>query len=322
MYTGLFCLRTLLLLSLLLSPVSSPSAALAQSDNVSEAAPKSDKTNPYPVFFVTNREEEKTKSGTFFNAHRSQDLRYGMIPAGLSAQPGNKIDHTAIKMFKDENEFRSALKETGSERLAVFVHGYRKSFDGAVTLGKQLETNLQVPVVVFAWPSKNKYSAYMGDEATAEWSAFPLAKTLVDLGRTFKLPNVSVVSHSLGSRMVAWSLRILASEHQLAASEGKFRSIVFCSPDFDRDTFMAESPMLKSSCSNVKIYLDSHDTRIWLSKVLHGNARLGSMDKSKESQAFMQVFDCDMSLQNHHIPFPLLTADGLPTDSEKKESQD
>ena len=304
--------------SLLLSTVSFAPISKSQPDNVSVQALGPKKTNPYPLFFVTNRSEEDTKKGTFFNSNRSQVLQYGMIPAGESAQPGNKIDHSVIKMFKSKDEFISALKGTGSDRIAVFVHGYRKSFDGAVSLGKHLEANLQTPVVVFSWPSKNRYSAYMGDEATAEWSSFPLAKTLADLGETFSNANISLVSHSLGSRMVAWSLRILASDHQRPAKDDKFGSIVFCSPDFDRDTFTAETPLIKSSCTNVKIYLDSHDSRIWLSKVLHGSPRLGSPDKSKESQAFMQVFDCDMSLQNHHMPFPLLTADGVPSDPEKK----
>jgi esterase/lipase superfamily enzyme len=319
MFTG-SGLRLLLSLSILLSAASAVPSSIAQPDNVSVAAMSTTQNNPFPVFFVTNREREIGKKGAIeFNSHRTQDLQYGMIPAGADAQPGTKVEHANIKMFKDKEEFLAAIKGTGSERLAVFVHGYRKSFDGAISLGRKLETNLQIPVVVFAWPSKNKYSAYMGDEATAEWSAFPLAQTLAELGQTFNNPNISVVSHSLGSRMVAWSLRILASEYKRSPRDDKFKSIVFCSPDFDRDTFMAESPMIKSSCSNVKIYLDSHDTRIWLSKVLHGNARLGSMDKTKESQAFMQVFDCDMSLQNHHIPFPLLTADGFP--SAQKKSQ-
>lgn len=321
MYTGAHGLQILVSLSLLLGSLAFAPVSNSQPDNVSAPPTTTNKNNPYPVFFVTNREQETTAKGIFFNSHRAQELQYGMIPAGAEAQPGHKLDHTSIKMFKDKEEFLSALKATGSDRLAVFVHGYRKSFDSAIALGSRLESNLQIPVVVFAWPSKNKYSAYMGDEATAEWSAFPLAKTLADLGQTFTHPNISVIAHSLGSRMVAWSLRIMASEHKLKPNEEKFRSIVFCSPDFDRDTFMAESPLIKNSCTNVKIYLDSHDTRIWLSKVLHGNARLGSLDKTKESQAFMQVFDCDLSLQNHHIPFPLLTADGFSSDPEKKQAQ-
>ena len=271
--------------------------------------------NPYPIFFVTNRDQVEKSGHPVFNSNRSSTLRYGMMPPTASRAKSTHVDPATITMFDSKQDFLKALQATRSSRVAVFVHGYRKSFDGSLSFGQNLGANLQIPVVVFAWPSKNKYSSYMSDECTAEWSSFPLAKTFSDLGRTFGNKNVNIISHSLGARMVAWSLRILASEDR---QQDKFGSVVFCSPDFDRDTFMAETPMIKSSCNNAKIYLDSHDTRIWLSKVLHGNPRLGTMDNSKESLAMMQVFDCDLSLPSHHIPFPLLTG-GLKKESSLDE---
>lgn len=297
-----------------------PTNSLAQPDNVSTAAISSEpKKNQYPIFFVTNRQENDQSGKPEFGTHRAHSLSYGMIPVGSGTQPKSKIDHSAIRMFRDKDEFYQAIKQTGSKKVGVFVHGYRKSFDGSIDLGRKLETNLDIPVIVFAWPSKNKYSAYMGDEATAEWSSFPLSHFFTDLADQFEKKNISIISHSLGGRMVAWSLRINASENKGSALSDKWSSIVFCSPDFDRDTFIEESKLIRASSEKVKIYLDSHDTRIWLSKVLHGNPRLGSKDETEESHAFLQVFDCDFSLPSHHIPFPLLTADGY--DKESKSSR-
>lgn len=255
-----------------------------------------------PLFFVTNRKDIDKNGQTLFTSDRSNKLSYGVVAPGVGSE--GKLEK-AIKLFASKQEFLDALKRLSGSRTSVFVHGYRKSFDGSLEYGRQLVNNLHSPVVVFAWPSKNKYSNYMADECTAEWSAFSLAESLSDIGKALGAEKVQVISHSLGARMVAWSLRILASENK---QDEKFGSMVFCSPDFDRDTFMAETPLIKKSAGNVKIYLNSHDSRIWLSKVLHGNPRLGTMDESSESIALQKLFECDMSLPSHHIPFPLLTA--------------
>ena len=162
-----------------------------------------------------------------------------------------------------------------------------------------------MPVVLFAWPSKNKYSAYMVDECTAEWSSHQLADTLEDLGEHFGNENINVLSHSLGARMVSWSFRILASQNRL---KSPFGSNLMFSPDMDRDTFLKESTFLNSCASVMKVYLDAHDTRIWLSKMLHGSPRVGTSDGSIDNETVQKCCQFNTSMPNHHIPFTILNA--------------
>ena len=82
---------------------------------------------------------------------------------------------------------------------------------------------------------KNKYY-YMVDECTAEWSSYQLADMLHDLGDEFGYENINLISHSLGARIVSWSLRIMTTQGQL---RHPFNCSLFFSPDFDRDTFLA-----------------------------------------------------------------------------------
>ena len=58
----------------------------------------------------------------------------------------------------------------------------------------------------------------------------------------------------------------------------------------------------------MKVYLDSHDTRIWLSSMLHGSPRIGTMDQSAENEQLSGIFQFDTSMPSHHIPFPILSA--------------
>lgn len=261
------------------------------------------KPSKYPVFFVTDRAVKREKDKLVFTTDRAQDMTYGEFHSGL--EPEVKLNSKNLQVHDSEATFAEALQKTGAKRVAVFVHGYRKSFEGSLDFAQRIASELDVPVVLFAWPSKNKYSAYMVDECTAEWSSYQLAPVLHDLDKQFGAQNVSLISHSLGSRVVDWSLRLLATQKQLTTPFGC--NIMF-SPDVDRDTFLAESPFIRSACSRVKVYLDSHDTRLWLSKVLHGSPRLGTIHTAAENELLSSMFEFDTSMPSHHIPYTLMSS--------------
>jgi esterase/lipase superfamily enzyme len=257
-------------------------------------------TKKYPLFFVTNRLSSENRKGELkFRGKRSDELVYGEY---LRNNADDDIKQATLLKFENEQQFLDAVKATGRS-AAVFVHGYRKSFDGSMDFGLSMAKCLDAPLVVFAWPSKNNYCAYMTDECTAEWSAHPLAKVLGDMGETIGYGNIAIVSHSLGARMVQWSLKDLYAERH---PEQPFAAALFFSPDVDRDTFMQDAKFLNKACSTCRVYLDKHDTRIWISKVLHGSPRIGSDSKDSTQTELSQVFQFDTSLPSHHIPFALV----------------
>ncbi|HEY9716821.1 MAG TPA: alpha/beta hydrolase [Trichormus sp.] len=257
----------------------------------------------FPVFIVTDREIRHLATGDDYTANRSSYQNYAVYsPSDPAAK---KIDRHDVRALGSENEFLNLLKATGARKIAVFVHGYRKSFDGSLDFAQRIADQVDAPVVLFAWPSKNSYTAYMTDECTAEWSSYHLAGLLHALGTHFGDGNIDVISHSLGGRMVAWSLRVLATQNQL---KEPFDTLLFFSPDIDRDTFLAESPFIKQSCSTVKVYLDAHDSRIWISKMLHGSPRVGTTDDTDTNAKLSEMFQFDTTMPSHQIPFPIISA--------------
>lgn len=250
------------------------------------------------VFFVTDRQMTQTPQGVVFSNDRSPTLSYGMCV------PNATGDASAIKVFSSKDEFLKQLAQDG-HKVSIFIHGYRKNFDGAVEVARAIAVHSDDPVVLFAWPSKNKYSAYMIDECTAEWSSHHLADVMESIGKQVGNQNVTLMSHSLAARMICWSMGILAQRNEL---QQPFKSVVFFSPDMDRDTFLADAPLIKRGCSYVKIYIDSHDSRLWLSKVLHGSPRLGTVENDGEQPQIFQVADFDNSMECHRITLPLLHA--------------
>jgi esterase/lipase superfamily enzyme len=257
----------------------------------------------YPIFFVTNRQPGNGKDGALkFTNDRSDTLTYGKYLPGEDAAD---MKQATAHIFASQNDFLSALKATGSKKAAVFVHGYRKSFSGSIDFGMKMADHLDAPLVVFAWPSKNNYCKYMVDECTAEWSSHHLSQVLRQLGNNLGYHNLILVSHSLGARMVQWGLRDLYTEDKPAEP---FAAALFFSPDVDRDSFVHDAPFLKQACGDCRLYLDDHDTRIRISKFMHGSPRIGSFGKGpKEEQALTNIFHCDTSLPSHHIPFELVS---------------
>jgi esterase/lipase superfamily enzyme len=286
--------------------------SLSASDNPKPSAVPSIARH-YPVFFITDRQQkEQSGSSTLeFTGERSDKITYGIYSPKL-VPTGEKIDANEVQVLDSKTKFYDQLKQTGARRVAVFVHGYRKSFAGSLAFGERMASQLSIPVVVFAWPSKNLYQSYMIDECTAEWSSFELAAILKDVGAQYGNENVEVISHSMGARMVSWAYRILASQHDL---EHPFGATLFFSPDMDRDTFVAEGPFIKQCSSSFKLYLDKHDSRIWLSKVLHGSPRLGTMDTTASNKKLLDSYEFDTSLPSHQIPFDVLSSTVSPLTS-------
>ncbi|MBA3859698.1 MAG: hypothetical protein C0507_22555 [Cyanobacteria bacterium PR.3.49] len=251
------------------------------------------KQSKYPIFIVTNRQVSESAHGPIFTSHRAVRQTYAQLRAGK------------MQLLQSKEKLLDGLQKTGAKRIAVFVHGYRKSFGGSLEFAEKIGSEIDLPVVLFAWPSKNKYSAYMSDECTAEWSSHQLSDTLKSLGEKFGNENVCVMSHSLGARMVHWAFRILASENQM---NRPFACNLMFSPDFDRDTFLKDSAFLNRCSGVMKIYLDAHDSRIWLSRMLHGSPRVGTSDGSVDNETLQKICQFNSNMPNHHIPYDVLNA--------------
>ncbi len=269
-----------------------------------ETVQKSIKSN-YPLFFVTDRNAESHNGTIHFGDKRSESLTFGEY---LRDSHSSELSDNKMTLFKSEQEFLDAVKATGSKDLAVLVHGYKESFNDSVERGLEMVPHLNAPLMVYAWPSKNNYCYYMDDECVAEWSAPHLARVLGDLGDTIGLHNITLVGHSLGARLVQWSLKNLYLERR---PSDHFAALLLFSPDIDRDTLLQDAPFLKQISNKCRVYLDHHDTRIWLSKMLHGNPRVCASDKNDPQMKLSKIFNYDVSLHGHNSIPAELVADAM-----------
>ena len=274
---------------------SSTAIAAPSADQPTAAAAKQ-QVSTHPLYFVTDREPVTKHGVTTFSNERSSGLHYGKV---ASLADGTKFDESKMQVFASENDFLKEIK-SNNKSLAVFVHGYRKSFDGSIDFGLKMAEQMDRPLVVFAWPSKNSYFAYMKDECTAEWSAHQLSSLLGDLGENIGYRNIVLVSHSLGSRMMQWALRDLDSERRPAE---KFAASLYYSPDVDRDTFIHNSALLKRTCADSQVYMGHSDARIRISRLLHGSPRLGVPVHDQTETALFKDFNCETFLRSHKIPY-------------------
>ena len=257
-----------------------------------------------PVFFVTDRELAKSTSSIKFNNNRSSEMTFGKYVADPSAAHFSKEN---LSLIYSERQFLQGLKAAGATNIAVLVHGYNESFNDSIDDGMQMAKHLHAPLVVFSWPSKDNACSYIQDECAGEWSSHHLSSLLADLGQNFGFSKITLIAHSMGARVVTWSLKDLYAAENRPVE--KFAAALFIAPDMDKGVFIHNTPFLKQACSTCRVFVDSHDSHLLLSKILHGSDRVNFGEKGESVGMISQFFDYDGSLPSHDfIPYATLFA--------------
>ena len=184
-----------------------------------------------PVYYATNRQRFTARHAPVYSKKRRNlaGLEYGecmvTIPsAGVNFDPtrdygmgwrgkADKTKKPAVSSTKSqsasEREFFDQLRGRAkqSDRVILFVHGYKSTFDGALAIGAQLEAEFHAPVVIFSWPSSEQLRGYTKDECNIEWSLPHFKKLLQQVETEIGVEKLTLVAHSMGNRLVMWSLR-------------------------------------------------------------------------------------------------------------------
>jgi esterase/lipase superfamily enzyme len=308
-----------------------------------------------PVYYVTDR-VPCDKGGLSYTSKRSDHLEYGQIDVsipidkdergqaeaastslGWQTEPNGK-DRAVVgdpTRMESNQQFFAALdkarRSTPSGRVLVYVHGYAVDFDKSLRVAGRLAYHLEIPVVVFSWPSKHNAFKYTADECTAEWSTSDFETLLRELGSHFGNQNLVLVSHSMGSRIITWAIKSIADKAGTRKPE-LYQHIFFCSPDSDTGTFGRYVPYIEKAAADAKVFVSTKDIRLGLSRFLHGNGRLGRPGSIKNDGVIVSniVQTIDFSAIDpgigHSIPYPLLTEivnnSSLPAGIELKSSSE
>jgi esterase/lipase superfamily enzyme len=327
-----------------------PSAGRVIPGDMNDSALKAVKI---PVYYVTDR-APSDKGVLSYTSKRSDHLEYGQtdvtIPIdkdergqaeaastnlGWEAEPNGKDKATVgdpTRMSSSQQFFAAldkARRSTASGRVLVYVHGYAVDFDKSLRVAGRLAYHLQLPVVVFSWPSKHNAFKYTADECTAEWSTSDFETLLREMGSHFGNQNMVLVSHSMGSRIITWAIKSIADKAGTAKPE-LYQHIFFCSPDSDTGTFGRYVPYIEKAAADAKVFVSTKDIRLGVSRFLHGNGRLGRPGSVKKDGVIVStiVQTIDFSAIDpgigHSIPYPLLTEivnnSSLPAGIELKSS--
>lgn len=205
--------------------------------------------------------------------------------------------------------------EVGTQKPILFTHGYFVSFERGCQRASIFQTALELEdrLIHFSWPSDGNLLNYTRDEADAYWSAKPFTNILEDMIRRFGVGNVSLVAHSLGSRVNFYSLLNLASNHE--GDQPQIDTIILIAPDMDGQIFAQYLPKLRNIAKSITVYVSGSDKPLKISRQLHGYPRLGEPGKHLESLEGVEFIDVtnlpSQKLSGHmyHLHHELVVSD-------------
>lgn len=253
-----------------------------------------------PVYYATNRQRYTANNAPVYSKKRRNlaGLEYGQCTVNIPAKETNfdsikdyglgwrgkseKIKEplvsTTKSQFATEQDFIEELKNRAnkSDRVILFVHGYKSTFNGALSIGGQLSGAFHAPVVIFSWPSSEQLNGYTKDECNIEWSLPHFKKLLSQIEQAITAEKLTLVAHSMGNRLIMWSLRDRCESALChGSSPAKMSDVILTSPDVDTGTFKHYASTVCKNANETWILTSDKDNALRLSKVVHERRRLG-----------------------------------------------
>lgn len=253
-----------------------------------------------PVYYATNRQRFTARHTPIYSKKRRYlaGLEFGVCSVSVSA---HNIDFNPKRdyglgwrarpertteprvsltksQFIADRDFLDDLKSRASQsdRVVLFVHGYKSTFDGALAIGAQLGTAFRAPVLVFSWPSSEQLLGYTKDECNIEWSLPHFKKLVAQVEEAVGTDKLTLIAHSMGNRLLMWSLR---DRYKTAQCHGtpvaKLPDVVLTSPDIDTGTFKHYANDVCANAEETWILTSEKDNALRASKLVHERRRLG-----------------------------------------------
>ena len=194
-------------------------------------------------------------------------------------KPSNAVMVTSVEP-RDADAWLGFVKGLANDggspnEILVFVHGYNNGFADAIRRIAQLsyDVGFRGVTVAYDWASRNELAEYTFDEATMERSVPDFERFLLRLVDSTGARRVSIIAHSMGTRLVSYALRDL---HYKKPSL-KLGQVILAAPDIDFTTFTEQlaDPVVKTS-TWVTLYASGTDRAIQASRALHNAKRVGS----------------------------------------------
>lgn len=271
-------------------------AAIAQDEPL-----PADKAAVAKVFFVTTRRW----NGRSFTEERGDGAKHS-VGTCLVHFPKNQMRWDIAKFFGDLKQIgwqegtlqskwqidgirrddtldgfldtvRTTVNKSSQRELVIYVHGYHNGFDDAARDAAVLGSYFKCPVIAYTWPTPKTVAPTLKNYHIAEnqvsWSQQPFTDFLKAIVATFPDHTITLVCHSMGSRLVVGGL------HDLYPNGGNevFKEVAFASADYDSDTFINRAGKSLSVSEITRIYVSPKDKAMDISSWFAGGyTRMGS----------------------------------------------
>lgn len=189
-----------------------------------------------------------------------------------------------------------------SRRLLIYLHGYNIGLHRACRDAAQLarRTGFSGDLLLFSWPASQLGVTYRRDEERLADSLRSILDAIVALSRRYGHDNVSLVAHSMGSRVVL-ALAEGAGDASLEA-DPLLQNLVLVAPDIDRQRFLDVLPRLRAATEHLYLVVSDGDKLLRLSELVNQGERLGrSRDLVIEGVQVLDVSDLDDLGPTGHI---------------------
>jgi len=224
--------------------------------------------------------------------------KYAQDPAGMN------LHETTV--LRNSNEMFDALKEGKAKRdpssVIVYIHGYNNDIETALLTSADISSWFYEPAICYSWPSKDKMSGYLADEATVRHDVDRCSKFLKILRARYPKTSITLIAHSLGNRLV---LRALTDQNNPIAC--KFEQLILLSPDVARHEFKMRFSELKTVCEKITILGASNDRALALSSFIHFGDRLGVNVSPYSGVTVIDTTKVAIPPYNHTSPFYFLS---------------
>jgi esterase/lipase superfamily enzyme len=265
-----------------------------------------------PVFYATTRAPaEAGEPGHYRNAH-DEHLRLGAARVALGepgwgwaelvasdrgdtiakARPGrvegvDEIGITARDSPESDAErafverINTRLAEGRNPQIALYVHGYKVTFDEVAVLMGSLSHYLgHGAMVTFQWPTGLRPWDYFFDCPRSERYVPELERLIALLAKT-RAERVNIMVYSCGSPLLADALARLRARHpdedrEALARRYRIGNVIFAASDVDLKTFArAYVPPIMDLAQQLIVYYSQLDSALGFSSLLAGASRIG-----------------------------------------------
>jgi esterase/lipase superfamily enzyme len=159
------------------------------------------------------------------------------------------------------------VKRSPHHECFVFVHGFNVPFDDAIRRTAQIAYDLAFDgaPILFSWPSQGSILDYDKDGRNADLSSDSLRRLLLLLGTNVPHVTIHIITHSMGSRVVAGALAQLTADSKLAGRKA-VGQVAFLAPDIDAELFRRTVAKLTGAAARVTLYASDKDDALILSE--------------------------------------------------------